>query len=100
MSGGPFALATGRDHLPLDAFGNGADAGADATDASADVNVNGANDVAANSSAEAKEIAAVPDPQSPAGQAAILAIIEKYQGKSAGTVEFGGDRAVQRQPGR
>ena len=87
MSGGPYAQTTGQDDVPLDAFGNGADVSANATDASADVNVNGANDVANNSVAEAQEIAAVADPQSPAGQAAILAIIEKYQAKSAGTVE-------------
>ena len=85
--GGPYGHATRNDHKPLDAFADSAGAGADVTDASAAVNVTGANDVAANSSAEAKEIAAVPDPQSPAGQAAILAIIEKYQAKSAGTVE-------------
>ena len=60
MSGGPFALATGRDHLPLDAFGNGADAGADATDASADVNVNGANDVAAANIVGLTTIGAMP----------------------------------------
>jgi len=84
---GPFAQRTGLDHLPLDGFGGGADVAADATDASAEVNVNGANDVANNSAAEAAEIAAVPDPQSPAGQAQIIAIIEKYQAKSAGTVE-------------
>lgn len=84
---GPYGQATRNDHKPLDAFGTSANAGADATDASADVNVTGANNVAGNSSAEAKEIASVPDPQSPAGQAAILAIIEKYQAKSAGTVE-------------
>lgn len=85
--GGPYGQATRNDHKPLDAFGTSANTGADATDASADVNVTGANNVAGNSSAEAAEIAAVPDPQSPAGQAAILAIIEKYQHKSAGTVE-------------
>ena len=87
MTGGPFAQATGLDNIPLDNLGGTADLGADATDNSADVNVNGANDVAANAAAEAQEIAAVPDPQSPAGQAAIMAIIEKYHGKSAGTVE-------------
>ena len=87
MTGGPFAQATGLDNIPLDNLGGTADLGADATDNSADVNVNGANDVAANAAAEAQEIGAVPDPQSPAGQAAIMAIIEKYHGKSAGTVE-------------
>lgn len=85
--GGPYGQATRNDHKPADAFGAAANTGADATDASADVNVTGANNVAGNSSAEAAEIAAVPDPQSPAGQAAILAIIEKYQAKSAGTVQ-------------
>lgn len=86
-NGGPYGQATANDHKPADAFGGAADAGADATDASADVNVAGSNNVANNAAAEAAEIAAVPDPQSPAGQAAILAIIEKYQGKSAGTVQ-------------
>ena len=78
---------TALDNVPLDNFGGGADISADATDNSAEVNVNGANDVANNAAAEAQEIAAVPDPQSPAGQAAIMAIIEKYQAKSGGTVE-------------
>ena len=86
MTGGPFAQVTGLDNIPLDNFGGTADLGADATDNSADVNVNGANDVAANAAAEAQEIAAFPTPVS-AGQAAIIAIIEKYHGKSVGTVE-------------
>ena len=72
-SGGPFAQTTGLDNLPLDNFGGTADSSADVTDNSADVNVTGANDVAANAQAEAAEIAAVPDPQSPAGQAALRA---------------------------
>lgn len=87
MNGGPYAQTTGLDHIPLDIFGGRAGIGADVTDASADLNVAGSNSVAGNAAAEAKEIAAVPDPQSPAGQAAILAIIQRYQGKSAGTVE-------------
>lgn len=85
--GGPYGQATATDNLPLDNLGSTADLSADATDNSVNVNVTGANDVAANAAAEAQEIAAVPDPQSPAGQAAILAIIEKYHGKSTGTVE-------------
>ena len=68
MTGGPFAQATGLDNIPLDNLGGTADLGADATDNSADVNVNGANDVAANAAAEAQEIGAVPDPQSPRGR--------------------------------
>ena len=84
---GPFARTTGLDHVPLDNTAAAADAAGAATDTSAQTNVNGANDVAAHSQAEAAEIAAVPDPQSPAGQAAILAIIERYQGQSAGTVQ-------------
>jgi hypothetical protein len=87
MTDGPYGAVTGGDHLPLDLFGGTAGAGGAATDYSADVNVNGGNNVAANAAAEAREIAAVPDPQSPAGQAAILAIIEKYQALSAGTVQ-------------
>lgn len=68
-------------------FGDAAEGGAAATDASAQVNVTGANTVADLAAQEAAEIAAVPDPQSPAGQAQILAIIEKYQRLSAGTVD-------------
>ena len=83
----PFGTTTANDDAPMNNFGGTADNGAAVTDSSADVNVAGANDVAANARAEAQEIAAVPDPQSPAGQAAILAIIEKYHGKSSGTVE-------------
>lgn len=85
--GGGYTSTTATDDAPATDFGNSADNGAAVTDNSADVNVNGANSVAGWSAAEAAEIAAVPDPQSPAGQAAIMAIIEKYQGKSAGTVE-------------
>lgn len=84
---GPYIQATGWDNLPLDGAAGGADVAADAVDTSADVNVNGANDVSSNAAAEASEIAAVPDPESPAGQAAIVAIIEKYHGKSTATVE-------------
>lgn len=72
---------------PDTGFGSTADASADATDASATVNVDGANAVMSLAEQEAAEIAAVPDPQSPAGQAQILAIIEKYQRLSAGTVD-------------
>lgn len=87
MTGGPYAQTTGLDHIPLDILGGRAGIAADVTDASADLNINGANAVAGNAEAEAREIAAVPDPQSPAGQAAILAIIQRYQSQSAGTVE-------------
>jgi len=85
--GGPFAQTTGRDHVPLDGFNGTATGAGGAADGSADVHVNGSNAIAGNSAAEAAEIAAVPNPQSPEGQRQILAIIEKYQSKSAGTVE-------------
>jgi hypothetical protein len=74
-SGGPYAQRTGNDHVPLDTFGDAADAAGGAADTSAQTNVDGANDVASNAAAEAAEIGAVPAPQSPAGQAAILDII-------------------------
>lgn len=84
---GPYTHKTGDDHVPLSQFGGAAGRGAIAVDHSSVVNVDGANTVAANAEAEAREIAAVPDPQSPAGQAAILAIIQKYQAMNAGAVE-------------
>lgn len=85
--GGGYGRFTGGDHLPVFNFGISADKGGDAADVSADINQRGAADVAAASQAEIDEIAAVPDPQSPEGKAAILAIIAKYHGKSDGTVE-------------
>ncbi|MEY8019142.1 hypothetical protein [Mycobacterium servetii] len=83
---GPFAQETGWDHLPLDGFGGAAGRGGIAADGSAQNNVDGGNAVAGNADAEAAEIAAVPDPNSPAGKASILAIIQKYQSQSSGTV--------------
>lgn len=68
-------------------FGDAAEGGADVTDSSAQINVTGANGIASLAEQERAEIAAVPDPQSPAGQAQILAIIEKYQRLAAGTVD-------------
>lgn len=85
--GSGFSRDTGRDHLPADKFGGAADDAGNAADTSAQINADGSNQIASNANAEAAEIAAVPDPQSPAGQAQILAIIQKYQAKSAGTVE-------------
>ena len=89
MTGGPFALSDRLDNIPLDNLGGTADLGADATDNSADVGVNGANDVAANAAA-GLEIGAVPDAVS-AGQAAIRCwrSSRSTTAKSAGTVQKG-----------
>lgn len=81
-----FGESTRSDHVTFDDTATTTDTAARVTDSSARVNVEGANAIAANARAEAAEIAAVPDPQSPAGQATILAIIAKYQAKSATTV--------------
>lgn len=83
---GPFAQHTTWDTVPLDGFGGAAIHGGIAADGSAQNNIDGGNAVAGNADAEAAEIAAVPDPDSPAGKAAILAIIQKYQSQSSGTV--------------
>src|SRR5690625_110706 len=78
-----YLRATPSDTVPLNNAAWAADRAAEATDASARINIAGADRVAAISRREAAEIAAVPDPDSPAGQAAVLAIIEKYQNEAA-----------------
>lgn len=79
--------ATSKDHLPFERAAQMLDAGAEAVDTSRRINVEGAAAILANSRMEAAEISAVPDPDSPAGQAQIIEIVSKYQGRSAATVE-------------
>ncbi len=81
-----FLRATASDAGPLDNAIAAAYASARAVDDSVRTNIDGADAIAGISRREAAEIAAVPDPDSPAGQAAILAIIEKYQGQAAQTM--------------
>jgi hypothetical protein len=82
----PFASATAGDHQPLTATAQAALAAAKAADTSAQVNRRGAADIAGNAREEASQIEAVPDADSPEGQAAILAIISQHQSNAAQTV--------------
>jgi hypothetical protein len=81
-----YGPATRGDHTPFEATATMASMAASATDTSAQVIVRGANSIADNARTEAAEIAAVPDPDSPEGQLAILSIIGHHQSESARTV--------------
>ena len=82
----PYAAATAGDRQPLDVAAQAALAAARAADTSAQVNHRGAADIAGNAREEVAQIEAVPDPDSPEGQAAILAIISQHQAKASETV--------------
>lgn len=79
--------STSADHVPFERAAKMLDASAEAADTSRQINVDGAAKIFANSRMEAAEIEAVPDPDSPTGQAAILGIVSKYQARSASTME-------------
>ncbi|OCB20049.1 hypothetical protein [Mycobacterium intracellulare] len=82
-----YIAATSADHIPLERAATMLDAGAEAGDTSRRINIDGAAKILANSRMEAAEVAAVPDPDSPAGQAAIVGIVSKYQASSAAVME-------------
>ncbi|WP_293003256.1 hypothetical protein [Mycobacterium sp.] len=86
----PYAAATAHDHRPITATAHTAQVCADVADTSAAINRRGARDISSNSRAEARKIDAVPDPDSPEGQAAILSIIAHHQTQSAHTVADSG----------
>lgn len=82
-----YIAATSADHVPLERAATMLDAGAEAADTSRRINIDGAAKILANSRMEAAEVAAVPDPDSPAGQAEIVGIVSKYQGRSGAVME-------------
>ena len=82
----PYAAATASDHQPLTVAAQAAQAAAKAADTSVQVNRRGAADISGNAREEVAQIEAVPDPDSPEGQAAILAIISQHQAKASQTV--------------
>lgn len=81
-----YVAATRTDTVPFTRGAEAADVFSGVTDSSAKVNVDGANAIADNASAEAAEIAAIPNPDSPAGLAAILGIINQHQARSVAIV--------------
>lgn len=83
---GLFDAATADDHRPVITSLHVSQAAATATDTSAQVNRDGALAVLESWQGEINKIQAIPDPDSPEGQAAILNIIADHQTRSAGTV--------------
>ncbi|OOK65190.1 hypothetical protein BZL29_7696 [Mycobacterium kansasii] len=83
----PYAAATQADHVTLDAAARSHATWASIADESRRINLEGARAIDANARVEASEVAAIPDPNSPAGQAAILARINDHQAKAASLVE-------------
>ena len=78
-----YVAATRTDTVPFTRSAEAADVFSGVTDSSAKVNVDGANAIADNASAEAADIAAIPNPDSPEGLATILGIIHQHQARSA-----------------
>ena len=81
-----YGSATAQDHQPLNAAAEATRAAARAADTSAEINRRGVADISGNAREELAQIEAVPDPDSPEGQAAILAIIGQHQAKASQTV--------------
>lgn len=81
-----YGSATAEDHQPLNVAAQATKAAAQAADTSAQINRRGVADISGNAREELAQIEAVPDPDSPEGQAAILAIISQRQAKSSQTV--------------
>lgn len=81
-----YTAATRADTQPFDRAATTTDTAAHVTDASARINIDGANAITRHATSEASAISAVPDPDSPAGLATILGIIADHQAKSAATV--------------
>lgn len=81
-----YIAATRTDPIPFTQSAQAADVFSDVTNSSARVNIDGANAIAANASAEAAEIAVIPDPDSPTGLTSILGIINQHQARSAAIV--------------
>jgi hypothetical protein len=81
-----YAAATREDPTPFEHAAHFASTTATVTDDSARVNLDGARSIAATAQAEASQIAAVPDPDSPEGHAQIVAIITRHQHHAAAIV--------------
>lgn len=82
-----YATATTDDHILLANAANFSDTAARAADTSSRVITEGAQAIASQANSEAAHVGAIPDPDSPAGLGAVLAIIAEHQAKSATTVE-------------
>lgn len=78
-----YAPATAQDHQPLTVAAQAGKAAAQAADTSAEINRRGVADISGNAREEVAQIAAIPDPDSPEGQAAILTIIGQHQAKAS-----------------
>lgn len=97
----PYTAATEPDHLPLDKAAAVFEVAASVADTSTQINVDGARAIASNAQSETSQVSAVADPESPAGTAAIVAIIERHQAEAAAIVQksslgeqIAGQRAV------
>jgi hypothetical protein len=82
-----FAEATQADLARLNHTATVIDAAARTADESSRLNIEGARTVAGHAQSELARASSVPDPDSPAGQATILAIVTHYQTRSVETVE-------------
>ncbi|WP_241473853.1 hypothetical protein [Mycolicibacterium neoaurum] len=82
-----YEAATSGDHIPLADTATTTEAAAQAADMSAQINIDGANAIAANAQSEANAIATVPDPDSPEGLTTILTVIARHQATSVSIVE-------------
>lgn len=83
----PYAAATDPDHLPLDKMADTLDVAAQVADTSTQINLDGARSIEAIAKSEADQVSAIADPDSPAGVASILGIIERHQAESMTTVQ-------------
>jgi hypothetical protein len=81
-----YTAATRNDSAPFTRAATTVDTFADITDASARINIDGANTVAAYARSEAAAVSTVPDPDSPEGLARILGIIHDHQTQATTTV--------------
>jgi hypothetical protein len=80
------AAATTTDHEPFDSHARMAATAAQVSDASAKVNIRGAENVAANARNESAQFAAIPNRNSPEGMLQALNTINRYQTQSLDTV--------------
>lgn len=83
----PYAAATDPDHVPLDKMADTLDVAAQVADTSTQINLDGARSIEAIAKSEADQVSAIADPDSPAGVASILGIIERHQAESMTTVQ-------------
>lgn len=79
--------ATMSDHLPLVGASAALGVWGSVTDESRQININGAEAIAANARREAAAVGAVPDPDSPAGKIQVLGLVNEHQARAAAIVE-------------